>query len=87
MKKETDNATINEESIVKYNKILKEDLDYQKKIIYNHISLFEEAMKSLANDKNISKKYIKRVDCLLRTTQIFICLCIILFSIVFFKLF
>jgi Fe2+ transport system protein B len=68
-------------------KKLQKDLKHQDKVIYDHVILFEQTLKNLIKDKEISKKYQKKIDRLLLTIQIFICICVILFSLVFLKVF
>jgi Fe2+ transport system protein B len=77
----------NNTGFIKDVKKLQEDLKHQDKVIYDHVILFEQTLKNLIKDKETSKKYQKRIDCLLLTTQIFICICVVLFSLVFLKVF
>ena len=69
------------------NKNKEEDIDKERKTINTHVVLFEQTLRQLAADEIVFEKYMKRADCLLRTTQIFICICIILFSILFLNVF
>lgn len=79
------NISVNEKEVFVGVKNLEKELKEQKKVSDLHLYIFDETLKNLSKDKEEVKKYMKRVDCLLRTTQIFICICIILFSVLFFK--
>ena len=79
------NISVNEKEVFVGVKNLEKELKEQKKVSDLHLYIFDETLKNLSEDKKEINKYMKRVDCLLRTTQIFICICIILFSILFFK--
>ena len=68
-------------------KKIKKDLANQEKAICNHVVLFQETLNNLIKDKETSKKYQKRIDCLILTTQIFIVVVLILFAFVFLKVF
>ena len=75
------------EKIITNIEFLKEEIEEEKKTVTDHFILFEQTLRQLGEDKRIINKYMKRLDCLLRTTQIFICICIILFSVLFLNVF
>jgi hypothetical protein len=81
------NISSNESEIFNSILSLKKELKEQKKISDLHLHVFDETLKNLSEDKKTIIEYKKRIDCLLRTTQIFICICIVLFSILFLNVF